>query len=195
MAADGNNCGGCGARCWSSPDGHVSGICFSYLCSTVCDPGYASCDTDPNNGCEATSAQIADIWEGELETKCPGIHLPPGGDLRRAPQIQPPHMTCPGGIPCFCAPGFTDCDGVGQNGCEVATGSDRYNCGTCGAVCGHDSDAARNVVPVCFQGACYGQCLSNYYDCNDNWSDGCETPSDRLEQDPITGDVLCSGFP
>ena len=45
-----------------------------------------------------------------------------------------------------CNPGFADCDGVPQDGCESNTNSDQSNCGRCAQVC-RESE-------VCLQGVC-----------------------------------------
>jgi len=34
-----------------------------------------------------------------------------------------------------CAAGFKDCDGNGNNGCEMNTNTNAANCGSCGTLC------------------------------------------------------------
>jgi hypothetical protein len=55
-----------------------------------------------------------------------------------------------------CIPGFTDCDGEAANGCEVDTGNDPQNCGTCGHVCPEGLCSAGTCSFSCAQGGCTG---------------------------------------
>ncbi len=49
-------------------------------------------------------------------------------------------------VPEVCGGSRLECDGDAATGCEVDGGSDRFNCGACGKVCGYDQS--------CVQGAC-----------------------------------------
>lgn len=70
-----------------------------------------------------------------------------------------------------CASGWSDCDKVLDNGCEVLTSSDTGNCGACGKVCSPD-----NGTVACSNGACLVVgCSGSYADCNASGDDGCET--------------------
>jgi hypothetical protein len=74
-----------------------------------------------------------------------------------------------------CNMGFDDCDMVAGNGCEVATGTDIHNCGSCGMEC---TFSGLNVSPMCAAGTCVAHCQSGYADCNGDllsaMGDGCE---------------------
>ncbi len=71
-------------------------------------------------------------------------------------------LLCSGGE-CTCAPGFGNCDGTPQNGCESLLDIDPKNCGACGTVC---------VNGTCEAGSC--ECSAGFADCNDEGEDGCE---------------------
>jgi hypothetical protein len=81
-----------------------------------------------------------------------------------------------------CNPGFGDCDGDLTNGCEANLDGRRRetdeigptveNCGSCGNTC-----AIPGAYAVCLQGVCrLDRCDPPYADCNDDLSDGCESP-------------------
>lgn len=106
------HCGACGASC-AFP--HAVASCATGDCElTACVEGFGDCDGSPGNGCES------DL--GTLE------HC---GACGRA--CAPAHATgaCSGGTCAIaaCDPGFADCDGLVENGCEADLGSP----GTCGA--------------------------------------------------------------
>lgn len=86
-----------------------------------------------------------------------------------------------------CDPGFADCDGLADNGCE-ANLSDVNSCGACGTVCG--GDHASSVT--CAGGACNASCEPGYGECNGLPADGCETPT-NTSTDCGTCGVRCAG--
>jgi hypothetical protein len=51
LQTDTNHCGGCNTVC-TAPQNATS-TCSGGTCGVVCDPGFADCDGDPSNGCEA----------------------------------------------------------------------------------------------------------------------------------------------
>jgi len=64
-----------------------------------------------------------------------------------------------------CYPGYKDCDGNPDNGCEANINTDLNNCGVCGNKCGDNM--------VCNIGFC--ECKVGFADCNNNTQlDGCE---------------------
>ena len=72
-----------------------------------------------------------------------------------------------------CMPGFRNCDGNVQNGCEVNSDSDFLNCGGCRQSCGN----VPNATAACGAGKCIiGKCNAGFDDCNKNVADGCEAP-------------------
>jgi len=48
--SDPNNCGGCQLVCQPGPNSYAS--CVNGQCTITCDPGFADCDANMNNGCE-----------------------------------------------------------------------------------------------------------------------------------------------
>ncbi len=70
----------------------------------------------------------------------------------------------------ICQEGFSDCDEVEQNGCEVDLFFDEENCGACGISC-----VSENAVSTCVLGRCeFVVCLPDFADCNTKPEDGCE---------------------
>jgi hypothetical protein len=143
----------CGGRCVSLNDpetGCSSADCvpcvFDHGVATcqgggcylsTCRQGYADCDGDGDdpqgNGCEM------DIFHDA--SNCGGC-----GDTCDAP----PHAVpgCAAGDCSIdrCAPGWGDCDGDGENGCEVDLTTSSEHCGVCGRACAEDV--------ACIDGGC-----------------------------------------
>ena len=70
-----------------------------------------------------------------------------------------------------CKIGFSDCDKLTANGCEVNTGADVNNCGACGVPC----KTPPNGKAVCTMGACaVSGCSMGFADCDLNVVNGCE---------------------
>jgi hypothetical protein len=74
-----------------------------------------------------------------------------------------------------CDPGFGDCDGDPENGCEQPLDVPGH-CGRCFNTC-----TAPNATGSCFGGVCEFSCAPGRGDCNDDMLDGCETTLDRDE--------------
>jgi hypothetical protein len=126
----------------------------------VCDPGKADCNTDGSDGCETDITTVNDC--GTCGKHCNATHATPG---------------CTGGkctIKCF--PGFDDCDGDATTGCEAETGTDVFNCGTCGLKCGDN-----HASPKCVAAKCTLTCSAGWGDCNMDPADGCETDLNTTE--------------
>lgn len=125
LANDPANCGACGHACTAGQK------CQHGTC--LCPPGTTMCGgicvdylTDPAN-C------------GDCMAECPG---PPSSSGKGGP-------TCVGGECGYvCFPGFADCDGSIENGCEANLQTSQHHCGSCGTSC----DVA-NGQP-CVRGTC-----------------------------------------
>jgi RHS repeat-associated protein len=149
------NCGGCGYTCTT-----VNGTpaCASGICTIgSCNAGFADCDTDPFNGCEADLRAVTSC--GACGVVCSAANGTPA---------------CVGGACAVssCNVGFADCDGNAANGCEVDLATSGANCGACGRACA----AIANGAPACVAGACtVGGCDSGYGNCDGNAANGCET--------------------
>ncbi len=154
LSSDALNCNGCGLRCFL---GNATAACVRGRCEVAsCGVGWGDCDGVASNGCEADLR--ADV------THC--------GACVRACVAGPNALaSCvEGGCRVACLPGFTDCDGVASNGCEVDTRSDTVNCGGCGVVC-----RAANATPRCAAGACViGSCAPGFSSCDGRADNGCE---------------------
>jgi hypothetical protein len=102
VTSDAANCGTCGFACSFA---HATAQCASSLCTLGgCAQGWANCDTNSANGCEAelaTSAQHCGACG----------HVCAGGANATA--------TCGGGVCGLqCTSGWADCDSNPANGCE-----------------------------------------------------------------------------
>lgn len=76
-----------------------------------------------------------------------------------------------------CTNGFQNCDGQGDNGCEVDPQTDVAHCGACGNLC-----VVPHATAACQGGKCaVGMCDPDFGDCSGGASDGCES---NLENDP-----------
>ena len=128
LQSDPLNCGACGIRCGGP---HATGACRAGRCDLACDEGYADCDGDPKNGCEASLGQAPHCGACNNQGSC------------RPRQIQ--RQTCGlGGTRSRRCGG--DCDWgqwsacEGQGVCSPGAGQERP-CGRCGTqrrLCGDD---------------------------------------------------------
>lgn len=135
---DVNNCGGCGNKC-SSNNGAPA--CNNGVCSIQCNAGFADCNNNPADGCEA-NLNTDNNHCGNCNTSC--------GNL-------PAHAAagaCSGGmcVVTACQAGWFDLNGNWGDGCECQ--SDPY-----GAVCnaasavgqltvGQSTTVTGNLVPA-----------------------------------------------
>ena len=101
-------------------------------CVATCPFGFADCDGNPANGCEANLT---------ASTSCGACgHVCTAGPNETS--------TCSQGV-CgspSCNAGYADCDGNPANGCEAHIAFDSANCGACGNACA--------AGLVCLAGVC-----------------------------------------
>jgi len=158
LPTDPQHCGSCNQAC--SRPGAVFECVDDSCVYAGCDDGYADCDMDEVNGCEVDVRSTANC--GACGTVCP---VPPMG----AP-------ACIAGL-CDvgeCMPGFGNCDGLPDNGCEQLLNTDDH-CAACGSDCRTLPDATgRCETDTCVVDTCEGAMV----DCNGIGSDGCETEPD-----------------
>ena len=151
------NCGACGHDCSTSFPQAV-GLCVAGQCViSECEPACADCDQNPNNGCEAALGTLENC--AACGNNCADAY---------------PHAIgeCSDGL-CVsvgCQPGWGDCDGLSNNGCEVQLGTETH-CSGCGQSC--------TVLPhgdgQCSDGVCVpSQCDWGWGDCDGKGSNGCE---------------------
>ncbi len=114
----------------------------------TCDPGFADCDGNGKNGCEASL---------NAPTSCGAC-----GVVCSFPHAA---ATCPAGACALgaCDAGFADCDGNALNGCETPT-STMNNCGGCGVAC---DDGNTCTSESCATGACVSTPVADGTPCND----------------------------
>jgi hypothetical protein len=223
---DGGNCGSCGNICPSGP--HSTAVCQNGGCVLNCDPGWADCDNNPNNGCEIHT-DVDNGHCGSCTTPCTiangapacaaglctvascnagfqDCDMNPKNGCEVNTQTDPnncnacgTHCTIPNGVAgcaggaCTvgtCATGFTDCDGVVSNGCETNTAGDPNNCGACGKVCN-----LANATAACTSGTCtVAACNQGFTDCDHAPGNGCEVNTGADPQNCGTCGHQCSVF-
>jgi hypothetical protein len=162
------NCGACGVRC---PIGaHVSSVsCTSGTCQiAACDVGWSNCNGNLNDGCETSISTTSNC--GSCSNMCPSNTISTT-------------FTCSMGVSNYeckanCNAGYSNCNGVTLDGCEVQTSVNVNQCGACNTPC----TAKPNTVVSCSSGTCQYTCNAGFANCdNDMSSNGCET---NLMTDP-----------
>jgi hypothetical protein len=155
VLSDPKNCGSCGKSCANLPNamaGCVNGNCVL----SSCNQGFADCDKDPNNGCEALIA--TDVKNcGSCGNACAqGLICKQGGCTCPNCNIPNASALCVNNMCVFdkCNPGFADCNNNKADGCEVNLTNDKNNCGQCGTVCPLQT-------PYCGNSMCINGCLLN----------------------------------
>jgi hypothetical protein len=114
--------------------------------------GFADCDMNPANGCEANT-------NGD-RTNCGGC-----GRTCAAGQV-----CSMGACVANCRAGLSDCNGSCRD-----LQNDPASCGMCGNACA----PAPNSIPVCAAGSCRVLCTAGFGDCDNNPANGCETALDN----------------
>ncbi len=160
---------GCEADLNNDPDscrtcGHVCDLdharprCVAGGCEiAACDEGFANCDLEIDNGCEAN-----------LETSeehCGGCRRPCVFDNGVA--ICDERVCALAG----CSSTFADCNDWVGDGCEVDTATDPDHCGGCRRAC-----ELPHATAGCEDGGCaVDECASGWEDCDGIVENGCET--------------------
>ena len=124
---------GCTVACSTN---HVTPTCVGSTCSGVCDTGYADCNHDLKSDGYEVAIGADPLNCGACGRICSTSHVTAACSAG----------ACDGA----CDPGFSDCNGDKQrDGCEVPTGTDPRNCGSCGAALfplpDHDDVLGRHV--------------------------------------------------
>lgn len=150
LSADVDHCGACDAACGGA---HATASCAAGTCSLACDPGYADCDGDGANGCEADLAGAGSC--GACGTSCGGetpLCVLSGASYSCA-------ADCPATAPTLCGSSCVDTD------------TSLAHCGDCGVGC----DPAAGTG-TCAGGACrIASCDGGSGDCDGSTANGCET--------------------
>lgn len=149
-----NNCGSCGNVCNLA---NATASCSGGSCAVAsCNGGFANCDGNPANGCERNLMTDANNC-GACGIVCQPINTASN--------------SCVGGI-CtpVCLSNFRNCDGNGQNGCEINITNNPNHCGNCNNVC-----SMPNAIPACVSGSCtIAACNTGFANCDGNAGNGCE---------------------
>lgn len=146
------HCGGCDVLC--TPGAEVCNV--SQCEPSQCEFGRGDCDGDIDTGCETNLMSNHE-------------HC---GFCGRGCEVENAVAQCVDGS-CridTCNPGFGDCDGNGDTGCEAAFATDTANCGRCGHACTNAHGTTR-----CEGGACVPTCSPGWDDCDGDPDNGCET--------------------
>jgi hypothetical protein len=132
-----NNCNGQpdDAANACAPWPNATNICFAGACEiSACDSGFANCDFNLPNGCEA-NLRTNVTHCGACNNTCVVANGFPVCN----------NATCQ---VLGCAAGFSDCNGFAVDGCERNLSSDVFNCGACNHACG--------AGQFCSNGTCGG---------------------------------------
>ena len=187
---------GCGKACYPCLFDHASGACDSAGRCTMgqCAAGFADCNKDPSDGCEADLSSAANCLT--CGSRCPAgtvctttgcAATCPGGLTTcngRCADIASSATACGGCSPCpsapngtsscvsgrcepiTCAPGMTLCQVSDGKQLCVDTMNDPANCGACGRTC--DGNFTYGMY-TCAQGTCVNPaCLPGWTSCGTN---------------------------
>jgi hypothetical protein len=164
------NCGSCGNNCLNLNHVELADCVAGSCVINRCDSGFEDCDGQVSNGCEININ--SDPYNcGECDYSCYDLpNVTQASCLNGVCQIQE------------CLPGFYDCDGESDNGCETYIYSDPHNCGACD----YDCYDLPNVSQVsCSGGVCQiGSCAAGFANCDGIPNNGCEV---NLDSDPSCG--------
>ena len=160
--------GDCATRATCSIPVCVSGSCFYASREGACASA-EWCNPDegclPSTGGDAGMIDGGPIDGGVDSGLCPALMADCDGDMVCELDVSADVRNCGGcGIRCGtgengtpacrsgacgfdCEPGFEDCDGVEDNGCETTPVDDPLNCGVCGSACPAS-------LPICLDSDC-----------------------------------------
>jgi len=165
-------CGTCTTMCAGATN--ATPACAAGSCGIACNAGFADCDGNAANGCEANTATNP-MHCGACGTAC---RAGPGATASCA------MARCASA----CDPGFLDCDMDPSNGCEVNGTTNPASCGACGAAC----PARANAAGTCAGGRCGIACQPGFADCDGDAANGCEVALDAVGSCGACGRA-CSG--
>jgi hypothetical protein len=143
--------------------GCAGGVCVV----TSCQGLYGDCDHDPANGCERSLDSVDHC--GVCDERCV--------ELDRALEVDCVQGVC---SPLVCEPGFDNCDGEPENGCEAKLDTLQH-CGGCNVECTGDS---------CAGGVCSGlACEDGLADCDGDVGNGCEVSLSTVTDCGVCGNA------
>lgn len=156
----------------------ASSECNDGVCGSECQDGFANCDQDNSNECEVNTRTDLENC-GACGNAC---------DL--------PHAVaeCSAGecriVEDGCEPGYFDCNGDPEDGCEIHLETNRRHCGACNKAC---NDI--NGTPSCVAGECQITCKEGFEDCDDNRDNGCEVNLNSSVRNCGECGEICSAMP
>jgi len=159
LLQDTANCGVCGQGCAVAPGSTAT--CNNGLCGIACEHGFGDCDNSTDTGCE-TNLNTTTSACGSCGNQCALDNATP---LCTQGNCVIEHCILDR------TKGWTDCNMVAADGCEVALLIDTANCGACGEPC----PAGPNSTATCGDGACGLTCDQGFGDCDYIADNGCET--------------------
>lgn len=149
LATDVDHCGRCGMRCDAS---HAAASCEVGRCALACDGGFADCNTNPSDGCEADLSSAETCGSCSMRCAAPTPLCVSDGTSFRCVS------DCPSESPDLCGASCTNTD------------TSLSHCGGCDRPC----DPA-SATGACSGGTCrIASCDTNRDDCNSSIADGCE---------------------
>jgi hypothetical protein len=181
-----DHCGSCSNKCDYA---HAAASCERGQCRlSACDDGFADCDKDDSNGCEA---QVGERGCGECnpasESTAPSACANCGSKCMQAPFIVSSRCGS-SGCELACQSGRANCDAVVDNGCETLL-TDAHSCGACKNDC---TSLPHAETAGCNAGVCNAlTCKAGFADCNADPADGCER-STLMASDCGGCDHLCT---
>ena len=141
---------------------HAATFCREGLCAIAqCEEGWENCDGSAASGCEVQIDADPQAC-GDCGTVCPSAN-----------NARP--LCVRGSCDLMCEPGFGDCNGRADDGCELDVRSNIRNCGACGRAC----DMSANQTAQCLGGECVSECTGGYADCDGDVGNGCEVQTNR----------------
>jgi hypothetical protein len=166
-------CGSCDVHC--GPYANASAMCASGQCGLGCSAGFADCNNDRSDGCEADLSQVS---------KCGGCSM----DCNGLPHVSAAQCAAGQCAQLTCTSGFGDCDGNPSNGCEQALNTNDH-CGSCGAACN-----PANATGSCQTGSCaISSCNGRFDDCDGSPGNGCEASLDSNSHCGMCNNACKSG--
>lgn len=133
----------------------------------ACDQQFQDCNRNADDGCEVNTS-IDVLHCGACGKACSTVHGAAACESNKC------SITCD--------PGFADCNGRVEDGCEVDLRGDMANCGACNQSCGGPFSAQSCVASKCI----VTSCSDGKLDCDGNTGNGCET-------DPSSSAQHCGG--
>ena len=149
LQTDPARCGTCTTTCAGGTNARP--VCAMGVCQIACVAGFANCDGNATNGCEAGLDGTASC--GGCGVICAGATP----------------LCAPSGTSFACSSGCSGSQVRCGNAC-VDTQRDVTDCGGCGNACPAVANAARS----CASGRCGFACNEGFADCDRNPGNGCE---------------------